>query len=176
MCFVCSALLASIISDYVNKMTGDSTGVTLVGFSNCHECHSRNKWIFLSPRSLKVSDCWGTQCDAGFQQRHGSSSPVARWAHRGQAAALGREVWGRGKCGGQCHVPEPRGCVILLLNRGPECKTSSSSPNLIEWCPTCTFTMLVRLVLPENLRRRRRCPVPEKGGDRGGLQVGGPGF
>ena len=176
MCFVCSALLASIISDYVNKMTGDSTGVTLVGFSNCHECHSRNKWIFLSPRSLKVRDCWGTQCDAGFQQRHGSSSPAARWAHRGQAAALGRKVWGRGKCGGQCHVPEPRGCVILLLNRGPECKTSSSSPNLIEWCPTCTFTMLVRLVLPENLRRRRRCPVPEKGGDRGGLQVGGPGF
>lgn len=148
----------------------------LLGSLNCHECHSRNKWIFLSPRSLKVSDCWGTQCDAGFQQRHGSSSPVARWAHRGQAAALGRKVWGRGKCGGQCHVPEPRGCVILLLNRGPECKTSSSSPNLIEWCPTCTFTMLVRLVLPENLRRRRRCPVPEKGGDRGGLQVGGPGF
>ena len=112
----------------------------------------RNKWIFLSPRSLKVSDCWGTQCDAGFQQRHGSSSPAAMWAHRGQAAALGRKVWGRGKCGGQCHVPEPRGCVILLLNRGPECKTSSSSPNLIEWCPTCTLTMLDRLVLEYSLR------------------------
>ena len=98
----------------------------LLGSLNCHECHSRNKWIFLSPRSLKVRDCWGTQCDAGFHQCHGSSSPAARWAHRGQAAALGREVWGRGRCGGQCHVPEPRGCVILLLNRGPESKTSSS--------------------------------------------------
>ena len=36
-----------------------------------------------------------------------------------------------------------------LVKRDPEFETSSSWPNIVEWCSTCTSTRLVSLILPE---------------------------
>ena len=57
--------------------------------------------------------------------------------------------------------PEEIERLRLLLEKDPEFETSSSWPNLVEWCSTCTSTRLVRLVLPE-VENKVMEPVAEK--------------
>ena len=57
--------------------------------------------------------------------------------------------------------PEEIQRLRLLLKNDPEFETSSSWPNLVEWCTTCTSTRLVRLILPKEENKVLE-PVAEK--------------
>ena len=45
--------------------------------------------------------------------------------------------------------PEELQRLRLLLEKNPDFEASSSWPQLVEWCSSCTQTRMVRLVLPE---------------------------
>ena len=46
--------------------------------------------------------------------------------------------------------PEEIQHLRLLVKKDPAFETSSSWPNLVVWCSTCTSTRTVRLVLPQD--------------------------